>query len=66
MRGSPLFLGIVYILLGIVFTFWAIRLVNTDGWGLLAYLLLFIATIDIGGGIRLIGVHFKTRKNHRS
>lgn len=61
MKVSPLFLGFIYLGLGVLFTTWAIQLVNKDGWGLLSYFLLIIATFDIGGGIRLIGIHFKLK-----
>lgn len=64
MKVSPLVLGIIYISLGIIFTAWAIQLVNKDGWGFLSYFLLIIATFDIGGGLRLIGVHFKLKNKN--
>lgn len=62
MKVSPLFTGIVYLCLGVFFTIWAIQLVNKDGWGFFSYFLLIIATFDIGGGIRLIGLHLRFKK----
>ncbi|KIL50595.1 YdiK family protein [Jeotgalibacillus soli] len=59
---SPLMYGGFYIVLGILFTFFAIQSVNTSGWGFWAYLLILLATFDIGSGIRLIGIHFKIKK----
>ncbi|MDG5473113.1 YdiK family protein [Jeotgalibacillus sp. ET6] len=60
---KPLTHGITYILLGAVFTYFAINTVNTDGWGFFAYLFILFATYDIGSGIRLIGLHFRIKKH---
>lgn len=62
MRKSPLFSGIIYILLATLFTYFAIQNVNEDGWGIFSYLLVILATFDFGSGIRLIGLHFKILK----
>lgn len=61
MRISPLFTGIVYISFGALFTAWAIQLVNSDGWGVFVYLLLIIATFDIGAGIRIITFYIRMK-----
>lgn len=57
-RQSPLFLGIIYAGLGALFTAIAIQTVNSSGWGFFAYLLILIATLDFGSGIRMIMMHF--------
>ncbi|MBA4538586.1 YdiK family protein [Bacillus aquiflavi] len=62
MRASPLFTGFVYIFLGILFTFFAIQNVNQQGWGFFSYLLVLLATIDFGAGIRMTAFHFITKK----
>lgn len=65
MKNSPLLMGSIYIFLGIIFTTWAIQLVNQSGWGIFVYLLLLIATFDIGAGIRLVKIHFRLNKEKK-
>ncbi|MFK4998533.1 DUF4305 domain-containing protein [Bacillus sp. N9] len=45
---SPLASGILYIFLGVVFTYFAIQQVIVKDWNFIAYLLLIIATFDFG------------------
>lgn len=61
MKQSPIFSGIVYILLGSLFTYFAIQNVNESGWGFFSYLLVALATFDFGSGIRMILFHFKLK-----
>ncbi|MFD2680032.1 YdiK family protein [Bacillus seohaeanensis] len=61
MRRSPLFSGVIYLLLGVLFTYIAIQTVNDSGWGFFTYMLIFLATLDIGSGFRMIGIHFKIK-----
>ncbi|MBM4765369.1 YdiK family protein [Bacillus sp. B15-48] len=61
MKQSPLFSGIVYLVLGLLFTYVAILTVNETGWGFFSYLLVLLATFDIGAGIRMIQFHFKLK-----
>ncbi|WP_059174235.1 YdiK family protein [Bacillus sp. FJAT-27445] len=65
MRQSPLFSGIVYLLLGLLFTYFAVESVRNEGWGFFAYLLVILATFDFGAGIRMIGIHFKLKKTQK-
>ncbi|WP_338450803.1 YdiK family protein [Niallia oryzisoli] len=63
MRQSPFFSGIIYIFLGSLFTFFAIRNINEDGgWGFFTILLVILATFDFGSGIRMILLHFQLKK----
>lgn len=62
---NPLRTGFIYILLGAVFTYFAINSVNENGWGPFAYLFVAFATYDIGSGIRLILLHFKIKRHMR-
>ncbi|MGE8207113.1 YdiK family protein [Heyndrickxia sp. NPDC080065] len=57
----PLFSGVIYCLLGTLFTYFAIQQVNSNGWSFFAYMLIFLATIDYGSGFRLILLHFKIK-----
>ncbi|MDQ0175274.1 YdiK family protein [Bacillus chungangensis] len=61
MKQSPLFSGFIYCLLGVLFTYFAIQQVSMSGWGFFSYLLVILATIDLGAGFRLIIFHFKLK-----
>lgn len=62
MRPTPLSSGILYIVLGLLFTFFAIQNVQEDeGWGFFTYLLVILATFDLGSGIRMVLLHFKLK-----
>jgi len=54
MRRSPLFSGLIYIVLGCLFTYFAIEDVTLNGWGFFSYLLVILATFDFGSGLRMI------------
>ncbi|MBP2241832.1 hypothetical protein J2Z40_002404 [Cytobacillus eiseniae] len=63
MRNTPLYSGIIYILLGLLFTYIATQNIQReDGWGVFTIFLIIIATFDIGGGLRMIAFHFKMKK----
>lgn len=64
MRQTPLFSGIIYLLLGLLFVFLAVLNVNEGGWGFFAYLLVILATLDLGAGIRIIWYHFYLKNEH--
>ncbi|MEK3889631.1 YdiK family protein [Bacillus sp. FSL K6-3431] len=59
---SPLFSGFIYIVLGAIFTFFAIQQVTANDWNIFAYLLVILATFDFGAGFRLLSIHFKLKK----
>lgn len=62
MRQSPLVSGIIYIVLGVLFTFFAVQDVQRNGeWGIFTYLLVILATFDFGSGIRMILLHYKIK-----
>ncbi|MCA1066587.1 MULTISPECIES: YdiK family protein [Rossellomorea] len=62
MRRSPLFSGVIYLLLGVLFTYFAVQNVQDDGWGFFTYMLVFLATLDFGSGLRMVMLHFKIKK----
>ncbi|WP_374721779.1 YdiK family protein [Peribacillus tepidiphilus] len=64
-RQSPLTTGIIYFILGILFTVFAVQNVSEDGWNFFSFLLIFLATIDFGSGIRMILLHFKIKAIHK-
>jgi hypothetical protein len=61
MRRSPLFSGLIYFLLGGLFTYFAIDDVQKNGWGFFSYLLILLATFDFGSGLKMILFHFKNK-----
>ncbi|WNS75952.1 YdiK family protein [Bacillus sp. DTU_2020_1000418_1_SI_GHA_SEK_038] len=64
MRRTPLLSGIIYIILGILFTYIAIQNIQrNEGWGIFTYFLIIIATFDLGTGLRMVAIHFKIINN---
>lgn len=63
MRQSPIFSGVVYLLLGALFTYFAVQDVQQNGWGFFSYLLVILATFDLGSGIKMISIHLLRKKN---
>jgi hypothetical protein len=61
MRQSPIFSGLLYLLLGVLFTYFAINNVKEEGWGFFSYLLIILATFDLGAGLKMIAIHFKIK-----
>ncbi|KOO42285.1 YdiK family protein [Priestia koreensis] len=57
MRRTPLFMGLVYTLMGIVFTYFAIRSANHGLWNFTTILLMLVATFDFGVAIRVFTLH---------
>ncbi|PLR76516.1 DUF4305 domain-containing protein [Bacillus sp. V3-13] len=62
MRQSPLISGIIYMVLGLLFTYFAVQNVHQHGWGFFSYLLVLLATFDFGSGLRMVILHFKLQK----
>lgn len=65
MRRSPLFSSLVYFLLGGLFTYFAINDVAQNGWTFLSYMLVVLATFDIGSGIKLALFYLKYKDQLR-
>ncbi|WP_066372462.1 YdiK family protein [Neobacillus fumarioli] len=61
MRRSPLLSGFIYLLLGGLFTYFAVNTVQTNGWGFFSFLLIILATVDIGSGIKMFAFYMKYR-----
>jgi len=62
---SPLFTGFIYILLGVVFTFFAIQHVGENGWGFFSYLLVILATLDFGSGFRILFWYYQMKNKSK-
>ncbi|GAA0322880.1 hypothetical protein GCM10008967_11750 [Bacillus carboniphilus] len=61
----PLSNGILYLVLGVIFTFFAIQNVQQSGWGFFTYLLIILATLDFGSGLRFIMIHFQLKQHQK-
>lgn len=59
MRRSPLFSSLTYLILGILFTYFAINEVSQNGWGFFSYLLILLATFDFGSGLKMFFFYMK-------
>lgn len=57
--------GIFFSVLGIFFVLFAIQDVNTNGFGPFTYVLILLATMDVGTGIRLMFMYIKERKKQK-
>lgn len=53
--------GIIYFVFGIFFTYFAIHHVTNYGWGFFAYLLVFLATLDIGSSIKIFYSYWRSK-----
>lgn len=66
MRQSPsLFSGLLYFLLGALFTYFAIQDVRESGWSIFTILLVFLATFDLGSGLKMIYTSVFHKKRER-
>ncbi|MBO8178766.1 YdiK family protein [Aeribacillus pallidus] len=65
MKQTPLFSGIIYAILGTLFTYFAIQNVNNYGWGFFTFFFILLATLDYGSAIRLIAFHFRWKQQQR-
>ncbi|MEH7114470.1 YdiK family protein [Neobacillus niacini] len=62
MRRSPIVSGIIYLVLGALFTYFAVEDVQQNGWGFFSYLLVLLATFDFGAGLRILFLYKKSKK----
>ncbi|CAG9610332.1 YdiK family protein [Pseudoneobacillus rhizosphaerae] len=66
MRQTPLVSGFLYLILAVLFTYFAIKNVQEDGWGFFSYLLIILATFDLGSGLKMIAIHYKMKKTNNT
>lgn len=65
MKVSPKTLGIVYFLLGILFTYVAIQSAEETIWNFLTILLAFFATLDFVVSIRMFIIHSRLKNQKK-
>ncbi|MBD8070703.1 YdiK family protein [Bacillus sp. PS06] len=61
-RTSPLLMGIIYLLMGLLFTYLAIGSVEESIWNFPTIILILFATFDFGVAIRMFLLHKKIKK----
>ncbi|MFT4416889.1 YdiK family protein [Fredinandcohnia humi] len=61
-RTSPFVMGIIYTLMGILFTYIAIGSATETVWNFSTILLALVATFDFGVAIRMFSLHSKIKK----
>ncbi|WP_099222416.1 YdiK family protein [Listeria costaricensis] len=64
-KNSALLQGLLYIILGIVFVYFAVIQVDENGWGVFAYVIIAMATIDFVTGFRFIFVGLREKMNKK-
>jgi hypothetical protein len=60
-----MFSSLVYLILGGLFTYFAIQDVEQNGWGFFSYLLILLATFDFGSGLKLIFLIMKYKQQNK-
>lgn len=61
-RTSPFAMGIIYLLMGVLFTYIAIGSASETVWNFSTILLALVATFDFGIAIRMFALHSKIKK----
>ncbi|MCH1627452.1 YdiK family protein [Fredinandcohnia quinoae] len=61
-RTSPFFMGIIYSMMGILFTYIAINSAKETIWNFSTILIILVATFDFGVAIRMFALHGKIKK----
>ncbi len=60
-RISPLVMGVIYFLMGILFTYLAIGSAKETVWNFSTIILMLVATFDFGVAIRMFLLHKKIK-----
>jgi hypothetical protein len=54
MSRSPLIPSLFYLIIGCMFIIFAVHEVKAGGWGFFSYLLVLLATLDLGAGLKMV------------
>ncbi len=65
MRISPLFLAVIYFLMGLGFLYIAVLSKTDTVWNMATIVITFVATLNIGVSIRLVLLNFKLKNNNK-
>lgn len=55
--------SILYLVFGVIFTMFAIHQVRLNGWGIFVFLLISLATIDTGAGLRYLITYVRSKNS---
>ncbi|MBC1435782.1 YdiK family protein [Listeria rocourtiae] len=62
MRNPLAMQGLIYLVLAVVFVYFAISQVNMNGWTVMTYLMMAMATVNTVTGIRFVTVGLMKKK----
>lgn len=62
MRAPSKFMALIYFIMGILFTYFAIQNNQESGWNILTFIFAAIATLDFGVVIRFINDNYFSNK----
>ena len=62
MKTSPIFMGLLYFLMGMLFTFLSIESTANNIWSFSTIVLMLVATIDFGVAIKMFLLSNKNEK----
>jgi len=65
MKFSPKIGAIIYIVMGILFTYFATLTAGETIWNMPTVLLMIFATFEFGVAIRLLMIHFRFKKKNK-
>lgn len=65
MISSLISRAILYFAMGALFIFFAVRNAEDTIWNVMTMLFAVIATLDFGMGFKLIGLHFKLKRDQK-
>ncbi|AQY51792.1 hypothetical protein PWEIH_00895 [Listeria weihenstephanensis FSL R9-0317] len=61
--NKPLSLqGLIYLVLAVVFVYFAVNQVNNNGWTILTYLMIAMSTVNFVTGIKFISIGLSKKK----
>ncbi|EUJ43209.1 YdiK family protein [Paenilisteria rocourtiae] len=62
MRNPLAMQGLIYLVLAVVFVYFAISQVNMNGWTIMTYLMMAMATVNTVTGIKFVTVGLMKKK----
>ncbi|MBC2304628.1 YdiK family protein [Listeria booriae] len=62
MKNPALMQGLIYLVLAVVFVYFAISQVNLNGWTIMTYLMIAMATVNFVTGLKFVLLGLTTKK----
>ncbi|MBC1499344.1 YdiK family protein [Listeria weihenstephanensis] len=63
MKNPATMQGLIYMVLAVVFVYFAISQVNTNGWTILTYMMIAMATVNLVTGVKFVSLGLTKKKN---